>query len=508
MTPSASRRVFISKCAGGAAVLSQLPPVFSQLPLVSAAESAFDGNIVALQPEIEPLVRLIEDTPRSQLLEEIGVRVRNGLSYREVLAALFLAGVRNVQPRPAVGFKFHAVLVVNSAHLASLAAPDHDRWLPIFWALDQFKSSQERDVKEGNWTMPAVDESAVPPAHKARNAFLDAMHAWDASAADVAVAALARSAGANQLFEIFAKLGARDFRSIGHKAIFVANSFRTLQCIGWQHAEPVLRSLAYALLNHEGEPNPAESDLAPDRAWRRNLNLVADIRKDWLSGASSAEATVELLATLRSGSDEEACKHVVEALNSGISARTLFDAYLLGAGELLMRQPGIVALHAVTTTNALHYAFRTSANAETRKLLVLQNAAFLPMFRQAMHDRGKVGDVQIDTLQPAELKHDAPLIESIFTDVSRQRLSAAGKILAAADDPKVAGQIIDRARQLVFLKGNDSHDYKFSSAALEDFQLISPAWRSRFLASSVFNLHGSQEADTPLVERIRGALTA
>ena len=66
-----------------------------------------------------------------------------------MLAALLLAGVRNVQPRPSVGFKFHAVLVVNSAHLASLASPDEHRWLPIFWALDHFKSSQARDVREG-----------------------------------------------------------------------------------------------------------------------------------------------------------------------------------------------------------------------------------------------------------------------------------------------------------------------------------------------------------------------
>ena len=81
-----------------------------------------------------------------------------------MLAALLLAGVRNVQPRPSVGFKFHAVLVVNSAHLASLGSPDTDRWLPIFWALDHFKSSQAQDVREGNWTMGPVDESAVPPA--------------------------------------------------------------------------------------------------------------------------------------------------------------------------------------------------------------------------------------------------------------------------------------------------------------------------------------------------------
>ena len=29
----------------------------------------------------------------------------------------------------------------------------------------------------------------------------------------------------------------------------MANSFRTLEAIGWQHAEPVLRSLTYAILD-------------------------------------------------------------------------------------------------------------------------------------------------------------------------------------------------------------------------------------------------------------------
>ena len=91
----------------------------------------------------------------------------------------------------------------------------------------------------------------------------------DESAADAAVAGLAREAGSNEVLELFARIGPRDFRSIGHKAIYVANSWRTLQCIGWQHAEPVLRSLAYALLNHEGEPVPAGRDLAPDRPLAR-----------------------------------------------------------------------------------------------------------------------------------------------------------------------------------------------------------------------------------------------
>src|SRR5207253_6623969 len=108
----------------------------ARLPRLAAAEAALAGKTVQFRPEIEPLVRLLEETPRERLLEEVGARVRHGLTYRELLAALLLAGVRNIQPRP-VGFKFHAVLVVNSAHMASMNSPDADRWLPIFWALDQ-----------------------------------------------------------------------------------------------------------------------------------------------------------------------------------------------------------------------------------------------------------------------------------------------------------------------------------------------------------------------------------
>ena len=157
------------------------------------------------------------------------------------------------------------------------------------------------------------------------------------------------------MFDLFARFGTRDFRSIGHKAIFVANSWRTRQCIGWQHAEPVLRSLAYALLNRRGEANPVEADLEPDRPWRRNLTLVKNVRDDWQARQASNAATTELLESLRSGSPNEACNHFVKLLNDAVAPQSIFDALLVGAGELLMRQPGIVGLHAVTTTNALHY---------------------------------------------------------------------------------------------------------------------------------------------------------
>src|SRR5438034_7611178 len=108
------------------------------------------------------------------------------------------------------------------------------------------------------------------------------MDNWDEAAADAAVTGLARTAGAHEVFEILCRYGARDFREIGHKAIYVANGWRTLQAIGWQHAEPVLRSLAYALLDRGGDENPSKADLAEDRPWRHNQPLITNIRNAWL----------------------------------------------------------------------------------------------------------------------------------------------------------------------------------------------------------------------------------
>ena len=475
------------------------------LPLVSAAEAKLDPALVRLDDSIEPMVRLIEDTPRERLLEEIGSRIRSGAaSYQDVLAGLLLAGVRNVPPRPAVGFKFHAVLVVNSAHLASLASPDSDRWLPIFWALDYFKVAQAQTVKENDgWRMRAVEEKSVPPARKARQAFIDAMDAWDESAADVAAASLARHLPRGEVFELFARYAARDFRDIGHKTIFVANSFRTLSCIGWQHAEPVLRSLAYALLLYNGK-NPAKStddDVASaDRPWRRNAKRISDLGADWSAGEKSdPAAVVELLAVCRGGSSDDASAAVVRALSDGLSTQCVWDALLCAAGERLMRRPGILALHAVTMTNAMRYCWNATTSDQTRRTLLLQNASFLPMFG----GEGKKDDVRIDQFDASSSNIALP---DIFAEVDRDRMNAARmtlRYLNAGGNPR---DLINAARRLVFLKGNNSHDYKFSAAVMEDYAHVSPVLRDRFLASAMFYLRGSGARDTDLVARTRAAI--
>lgn len=497
MNANRSRRLFLKSSAGGAVAGSGLS-FLGQLPRVSAAETSVDPKVVRLRPEIEPLVRFLEDTPQNRVIEEVALKIRNGLSYRELLAALLLAGVRNVQPRPAVGFKFHAVLVVNSAHLASVSGPSSDRWLPILWAVNDFKKSQARDVEEGDWTMAPVAENLVPPPHLAGKAFVEAMDRWDEEAADAAVAGLSRSAGAHEIFELFVPYAARDLRSIGHKAIFLANAWRTLQIMGWEHAEPVLRSLAYALLNHRGEPNPAENDLKQDRPWRRNESLARKIGPDWRQGKVESGATTDLMATFRNGSPDEASDHVVTLLKAGTAPQSIIDAQFVGASELMLRQPNIPALHAVTTANAMHFLYRTCADDATRRRLLLQNTAFLPLFREFMHSRGKVGEVRLDTLEAAGDTDSADQV------LDAKGIASARKVLGFATDNARARKVIDEVRRRIFLKGTDAHHYKFSSAVLEDYFHLSPDWRGRLLACSPQYLPSGK--DNPLVRRIREAL--
>ncbi|HZZ71232.1 MAG TPA: hypothetical protein VFE24_03210 [Pirellulales bacterium] len=508
MSRSTSRRSFL-KSTGAVGSVWGLADVgfLKHLPTVSAAEAVPDPKRVLLSEDIEPLVRLLEDTPRDQLMEKVAARIHGGATYREILAALLLAGVRNVQPRP-VGFKFHAVLVVNSAHLASLASPDEHRWLPIFWALDYFKDAQAQNASQGDWHLGPVDEAAVPHADKAHAAFVAAMDQWDEKGVDAAVTGLARHAGINETYELLFRYGCRDFRDIGHKAIYAANSFRTLQTIGWQYAEPVLRSLAYAMLQHEGE-NPAQRDAPADRPGRRNLELAKKFRADWTSGRRDSGATHDLLMTLRSGDENAACDKVVELIERKIAPQSIWDAFHVAGGELLARQPGIVGIHTVTSTNALHYAFQTAASDDHRRLLLLQNAAFLPMFRAAMQGRGALKDFKLDELEPADVQASgADAITEIMSDISSDRTLAAKKILGYARKNPAPQSLFDAARVLVFFKGRDAHDYKFSSALLEDYRNVSPGWRERYLAAGVFNLKGAAAPDNALVPRIQAALKA
>ena len=289
---------------------------------------------------------------------------RAGSAIREVVAALLLAGVRNIQPRP-VGFKFHAVLVVNSAHLASLASPDGDRWLPIFWAIDQFKSSQAADARKGDWTLGAgrrgrraAEPPGAPGLHRRDGCAGTRPPPTPRSPASPAPPARTRSSRSSSRY------GARDFREIGHKAIYVANSFRTLRGhrLAARRAGAALARLCAARSRWrrcESRDERSRRPIAPIET--TSARPLEHPRRLARRHARAPTARREMLRALRDGDARRGERRGDRAAQSRRGAQSIFDAFFTASAELMMRAPGILALHATTFTNAVHYAWQRCA---------------------------------------------------------------------------------------------------------------------------------------------------
>lgn len=495
------RREFLRSASASAFGLGAgLAPwgVLQTITPVVASEARVSPEAVRFRPEIEPVVRWIEEVPRDQALEKAVAELKAGLSYRSLLSGLFLAGIRNIKPRP-VGYKFHAVMVINSAHLLGQTAAVTDRLLPLFWALDNFKSSQAADVREGDWVLGKVDESRVPGTYRAKADYLRAMEAWDADAADAAIAGLCRGSGAAETMEPIWRMAVRDQRNIGHKPIFAAQSWRTLQAIGWEHAEPVLRSLTFGLLDLQGDrPRP----VGPYEA---NLENAKKIRDEWQIGRLDEGATKSLLQTIRQATPEDASAEAAKLLNQGVAPGALWDAVVLSGSELMMRNPGIVAIHATTAANSLHYIFNSSGDDLTRRLALLQAVGWQPLYRERLKS---TKPVEIDSFSgdvPVASGDEA--VGEIFATINNDRGKAAAKALAYLGRGGSSEHLFDAARRMIFHKGTDSHDYKYGAAIWEESLAVSdPRWHGRLAAAAMYNLPGAKSQDSPLMIRAREAV--
>ena len=453
----------------------------------------------------DALVALLLDSDRERLPEHLVQQIRAGLGYRELLVAIAEAAARAVSPYPVVGFKYHAFMMMHAVQRAAMQGRDEDRWPSLLWAADVLKVSQAKESRETGWRMDPVDMDRVPAPGQAEDAFVSAVERWDPEAADRAIVGLYRAVPQERLFDLLFRYAARDFRSIGHKAITATSCHRLLNTLGWSGAEPFLRSLTYAMQNHADEPNPAQSDLAADRPWRENLELAEDFPSDWRTGTPTPEAIPDLLVTFREGTAGDTARATAAAVRQGVDPQTLWTAIILAAGELLLRQPGIIAIHANTTAEALHQGYRRSGDDQTRRMLMLQAAAFMPLFRDRLGSG--VRPLRID-----ELESEDPAAEperqlgEIFDAIGIDRDAAARKALAYFQGNGEQAAFRDLARHYTVDRNLGYHDYKLIEAMIENAGHLDPPWQARYLAVSLYDLNGPGTPQNAAVLRARGLL--
>jgi len=468
------------------------------LPILASVRKA------SANTPVEDLIHILEDTPRDQLLRLLIAQKERGLTDFDLFTAICLAGVKQIEPYPSVGFKYHAVMMMSSVHLTRLQFADKkQQWLPLLWSADQFKSAQAQDLSGGDWQMQAVKNLPASPSA----ALIQAMEHWDVLNADLAITAWSRSAkndrGRADIFELLFYYGARDLRDIGHKTIAVSNCYRVLNLIGWQHRETMLRSTVYALLNHGRSPNPALSDLDADRPGRVNMELIKKLPQGWREGRMSHQVTLELYRALGKEGPEQIGLIALNLIEDGVHPQVIWDAVFMASAQLIMERSTIVPVHATTTVNALNFAYRNVRQPDTRMFLLLQALSFTTFLRR--QSRGRKRDIQFDKFEPVALQDRNPEQE-IFYSVSQDRSVAAGKMLRYLQSGGSVQLIMQVARTHIVEKNFGYHDYKFVESAFENYTQISPRWRDRYLSASTFYLNGSEDKPNKVVAALKEML--
>ncbi len=469
------------------------------------------GSALAGAPSPGPAVRLddlhglaeeIRTTPRPAVFD-LAARARGfGADTTTLLGAVFLAGVRDIRPWH-VGGKLHAVMMVESTFQLAAGLPERDAWLAALWNLDDFKRSQTRDIRDsgGDWVLPPRPGTAAASEAAARKEFSAAMAAWDHERADRAIVALIPYHDRESLFELLWPLAARSFVNIGHKIIYATQIERTLRRIDWKYAEPAVRSLVMALLF---QPSGRKTE-----ASLRSRELAEQLPEGWLNGAESPGRSLDLWRDLRRADREGAQDLVVRAFRDGVGPRTVWDALRLRSAEVFShrasstprRREALLPVHAVTVTGAFGHAWRASRDDGTRRLMVLQAAAWLADLDAWLEDNDCI---TAQTRPLDELGAEASAPESMAALFEEP---AAARARAFLDrQPAHAERFVGRLQRNLIYTAVEHHQHKYAAAFAEEASLADPRWRSLLIAPALPYMPASAEPATELTRRALSTL--
>jgi hypothetical protein len=439
--------------------------------------------------------------------------LRAGLSYQRFIAALFLAALETRDP--------HQVAQVHGAHGIAGEARLEERLLPLFWALDRVNGAHQSPDPEHPPAALRELRGPLPEAARAAAVLAEALRQSDADQTERAAMALARDQGPRSAMARLWEFGGRDpGGTLGHAPIALANGWRTLDAMGWRHAEPLLRYAARMVGGRGGDGTYAPN---LERARRTAPRLPAG----WARLEGRRPATLEIYGALREGDAAGACDGICARLASGeATAGSIWDAISLAAADLVHRHAlgglaiGSVLIHAITATNALRFGFHVVDDPGVRLLNLLQAAGFLADFfvRQARKE-GRLRDRNLLDLQAGEAAGAS--LGEVFAllpfkshehrqeDPAEREASDAACRLAFTllGDPGHEPVFLAAARGFVCAKASqDPHDIKYPAAAFEDAYLVNPEWRRYLLASTVHALHGARSADAVVLVQAREAL--
>lgn len=503
------RREFLKSSSALLAASAGLMKGLAAVSPVRAEERKVSTEDLRWTSEMDELVRLIDSTPRKDAVPMMIRQLKRGVSFRQFLGAMFLVANRiKVSP--------HHVFMIHAAQRLSLDMSREECLLPLFWALDTLKFNRS----EGTRYDP-VKPIQIASAKRVEQVLLHAMDRFDSEQAESALIQLGRDIGPKQAMSRLWRYTARDDSYIGHRAIAMSNSWRVLNTIGWEHAEPVFQFVVRQL-------NGGRHRHLQERANRERSEKIGEgFPESWAGNRHDASATIELLDAMRTGDSASACEFAHEQLRTGkAQAASVWDAISLLGAEFMVRYyssngVGTTPLHTNTSANSLRFAFDTCGDRQVRLYTVLQAVAWATHFYGIQLERKRLRDISITEFPEVDVpRNDEQALKQIYGSQPKRRHDPTEErilsgYLGKREEMDHVAQLmfsyakrqpdhvalISSIRRMTVTKATlNAHDVKFPSAILANYRLVHPRWRPHLLASIPHYMHGSQAPDNPAVK--------
>jgi hypothetical protein len=305
-----------------------------------AADLGFSTAFAGDGPErltfgtLEPLVRLMQETPAAQLLPRVVERLRQGTALRDVVAAAALSNARTFGGEDYVGF--HTLMAIAPAMHMAGELPEGRRALPVLKVLFRNASRIQEYGGSSREVLHPVPPGQLPAATSGPDALREAVRRADANEAEGIYAAIApgnADAALNSVLHVV-----EDAAEV-HRVVLPYRAWDLMGLIGRDHAHTLLRqSVRYCV---RAESPSYRQHLASVRTLvPRLLDQYGLIGRPAGTRAADDRWVDEFSQTLFRGTPEQAADAAAAALAEGMDLSAVGEAIALAANQLVLRDNG------------------------------------------------------------------------------------------------------------------------------------------------------------------------
>ncbi|HEV3144288.1 MAG TPA: hypothetical protein VGZ47_10415 [Gemmataceae bacterium] len=281
---------------------------------------------------MEPLVRLLQDTPAPKLTPLLVDKLREGTQLKQLVAAAALANARTFGGEDYIGF--HTMMALGPALEMSKELPDSHKPLPVLKVL--YRNSNRIQAVGGHdkEVLHAVNPGTVNSGKWAGEQIRDCVHNQDKADAEQTFASVQ---DADVAFN--ALLHTVEDAAEVHRVVLVWRAWDMVNIVGREYAHTMLRqSIRYCVDNekHRKGQGYAKAGEVVTKVLDQH-KLDAKKRRDRTADDAWVAKTSE---NIYKASPEQAAGIVAEAIDEGFSIGSIAEAIRLTSNELVLRDKG------------------------------------------------------------------------------------------------------------------------------------------------------------------------